>query len=132
MKSGAHSVYDLKYHLVLITKYRRKCFTESMLTVLEALVESHCKKWGVELIEFGGESDHIHLLIDMPPTIEPAKFIGNLKSVSSRIMRKYFQSHLSLYFWKPLLWSSSYCLLSVGGAPIEKLKDYIQNQERPA
>lgn len=134
MKSHYHCVYKLKYHLVLVTKYRRKCFTNEMLDRLdrlETICNELCEKWEVELEEFGGESDHIHLLIDMHPNIMPSKFINSLKTVSSRLIRKEYSSHLALYYWKPVLWTRAYCLITAGGAPIEILREYIQKQERP-
>lgn len=131
MNSNNHSVFDMKFHLVLVTKYRNKCFTKGIRLSLQSICASHCVKWGVELLEFGGESDHIHLMIGLYPTIEPSKFINNLKTVSSRLLRKEYGEHLRRYYWKPVLWSRSYCLLTAGGAPLETLKAYIQNQNTP-
>ena len=68
-KSHRHCVYNLKYHLVLVTKYRKKCLTKEMLERLESLVSHICKKWEVGLVEFGGEADHVHLLLDMHPSV---------------------------------------------------------------
>jgi len=131
MKSHYHCVYDMKYHLVLLTKYRRKCFTDEMLRRLEAISSEFCAKWEVDLLEFGGESDHIHLLLELNPTIQPSKLVNSLKTVTSRKIRKEFSEHLKEYYWKPVLWSRAYCLLTAGGAPVEVLKEYIENQDRP-
>lgn len=131
MKSHYHCVYKLKYHLVLVTKYRKKCFTNDMLIRLEEICQRVCDKWEINLDEFGGESDHIHLLLDMHPNLTPSKFVNNLKTVTSRLIRKEFSDHLDNYYWKPVLWTRAYCLITAGGAPIEVLKNYIQNQERP-
>ena len=130
-KSHYHCVYNLKYHLVLVTKYRKKCFTKAMLVRLEEILRTLCDKWEVELVEFGGESDHIHIMLDMHPNIMPSKLVNNLKTVSSRLMRKEFSEHLAKFYWKPVMWSRAYCLISAGGAPIEVLKQYIQNQDQP-
>lgn len=130
-KSHYHCVYNLKYHLVLVTKYRRKCFTKPILDRLEELCRKNCQQWDIELLEFGGESDHIHLLLDMHPNIMPSKFINNLKTVTSRMIRKEFSQHLSHFYWKPVLWTRAYCLITAGGAPLSVLKTYIQNQEKP-
>lgn len=121
----------MKYDLVLVTKYRNRCFNNDILNRLEEICRKQCEKWEVELLEFGGESDHIHLLLAFNPTIQPSKFINSLKTVSSRLIRKEFLSHLSDYYWKPVLWSRAYCLLTAGGAPIETLREYIENQDRP-
>lgn len=131
MKSHYHCVYKLKYHLVLVTKYRRKCFTSQMLDRLEVICRELCGKWEVDLEQFGGEADHIHLMLDMHPNIMPSKFINNLKTVTSRLIRKEFSQHLKAYYWKPVLWTRAYCLITAGGAPLEVLKAYIQKQERP-
>jgi putative transposase len=128
LHSHFHCVFDLKYHLVLVTKYRRKCFTDEILQYLETVVQDICKKWDVDLIEFGGEADHIHILFAAYPNIDLSKFINNLKTVSSRLIRKKYQEHLSKFYWKPVLWTRAYCLLSSGGAPIDVIKQYIQNQ----
>ncbi|WP_220782082.1 IS200/IS605 family transposase [Shewanella sairae] len=131
MKSHFHCVYDMKYHLVLVTKYRRKCFTSDMLVQLRTICEKQCTLWEIKLLEFGGEADHVHLMLELNPTIQPSKFINSLKTVTSRLIRKQYAEHLKKYYWKPVLWSRAYCLLTAGGAPLETLKEYIQNQDRP-
>lgn len=132
MKSHYHCVYKLKYHLVLVTKYRRRCFTNDILNRLEGICNDQCKRWEIDLEQFGGEADHIHLMLDMHPNIMPSKFINSLKTVSSRLIRKEYGEHLKKYYWeKPVLWTRAYCLITAGGAPLEVLKQYIANQERP-
>ena len=126
-----HAKYDLKYHLVLVTKYRKKCITKDMLKRLEEIVRDICKKWDVEVLEFSGEADHIHLLISAHPSMELSKFINNLKTVSSRMIRKEFKEHLAKFYWKPYFWTRAYFIATVGGAPLEVIKRYIQSQERP-
>ncbi|ANO35669.1 transposase (plasmid) [Vibrio breoganii] len=102
-----------------------------MLTRLEVIFREQCAKWDVEVLEFGGEDDHIHLMLELHPNIEPAKLINSLKTVSSRLVRKEYQEHMTKYYWKPALWSRAYCLITAGGAPLEVLADYIANQDRP-
>ncbi len=131
MKSHHHCVYNLKYHLVLVTKYRRKCFTGEMLDRLKAICLEQCENWEIELIEFGGEADHVHLLLDMHPNIMPSKFVNSLKTVTSRLLRKEYSEHLSRCYRKPVLWTRAYCLITAGGAPLEVLQRYIEKQERP-
>lgn len=126
-----HAKYDLKYHLVLVTKYRKRCITQEMLTRLEEIIRGVCKKWDVEVLEFSGEADHIHLLISAHPSMELSKFINNLKTVSSRMIRKEFNEHLAKFYWKPYFWTRAYFIATTGGAPLEVIKQYIQSQERP-
>lgn len=131
MKSHYHCVYKLTYHLVLVTKYRKKCLSNEMLNRLEEIVKKNCTDWEIDLIEFNGEADHVHILLDMHPNIMPSKFINNLKTVSSRLIRKEFEEELKPYYWKPVLWTRAYCLLTTGGATIDVIREYIKNQERP-
>lgn len=131
MKSHYHCVYKLTYHLVLVTKYRKKCLSNEMLNRLEEIVKKNCADWEIDLLEFNGEADHIHLLLEMHPNIMPSKFINNLKTVSSRLIRKEFDAELKQYYWKPVLWTRAYCLLTTGGATIDVIREYIKNQERP-
>jgi putative transposase len=116
---------------VLVTKYRKKCLSNEMLNRLEEIVKKNCADWEIDLLEFNGEADHIHLLLEMHPNIMPSKFINNLKTVSSRLIRKEFEEELKPYYWKPVLWTRAYCLLTTGGATIDVIREYIKNQERP-
>ena len=112
----------MKFHLVLVSKCRRKIFTDTMLTFLEEKVQGLCAKWDVELHEFEAENDHVHLLISLNPSIQPSKFINNLKTVSSRYMKKEYGEHLrKFYCGTNAMWSRSYCLVSEGGAPSKSL-----------
>ena len=131
MKSHYHCVYKLTYHLVLVTKYRKKCLSNEMLNRLEEIVKKNCADWEIDLLEFNGEADHIHLLLEMHPNIMPSKFINNLKTVSSRLIRKEFEEELKPYYWKPVLWTRAYCLLTTGEATIDVIREYIQKQKRP-
>ncbi len=124
-----HCVYNLKYHLVLVTKYRRKCISKAMMERLKIIFSELCEKWECGLIEFNGESDHVHMLLELNPKVALSTFINNLKTVSSRYIRKDFQNHLSkIYYQKPVFWSRSYCVLTCGGAPLSVLKQYIEQQ----
>ncbi|PRR59242.1 IS200/IS605 family transposase [Borreliella burgdorferi] len=89
-----------------------------------------CYLWKVTLNEFNHDKDHIHLLLKFTPNIQPSKFINNLKTVSSRLIRKKYSTYLDKYYWKPYFWSRSYCLISTGGASIDIIKKYIQNQNK--
>jgi putative transposase len=129
MKSHYHCVYDMKLHLVLVTKYRKKCFTDDIISKLRILCAEQCQKWDIQLLEFDGESDHIHLLLDFHPSVQPSKFINSLKTVTSRLIRKEFSVHLQEYYCEPVLWSRAYCLVSCGGAPLEIIKQYVKNRK---
>lgn len=131
LKTVNNATFRLFYHLVLVTKYRRRCLTGPMLEELREKVAQVCRQWGCEVVEFSGEADHIHLLFEATPTVEPAKFVNSLKTVTSRALRKNHAEHLSKFYRKRVLWSGSYAILTAGGAPLEVLKRYIQGQRKP-
>ena len=100
-----------------------------MLDRMQEIFSATLSKWEGDLLEFNGEADHVHLLISVNPKVQPSKLVNNLKTVSSRLLRKEFGDHLNaVYHGKPIFWSRSYCLISCGGAPISVLKQYIQQQ----
>lgn len=126
-----HCVFNLKYHLVLVTKYRRKCISKPILNRLKEIFERLVKQWDGEILEFNGESDHVHLLLSLHPKVALSVFVNNLKTVSSRLIRREFEQVLRRYYWKPVFWSRTYCILSCGGAPLTILKQYIEQQSAP-
>lgn len=126
-----NAVFRLVYHLVLVTKYRKRVLNGAMLDRASMLLEPLCSAWEGSLLECSGESDHLHALVDMPPKVRPSDLVNNLKTVLSRQLRKEFPALRTAYRGKPVLWSPSYCLISAGGAPIEILRQYVENQKRP-
>ena len=128
LKALHHCVFSLHFHLVLVTKYRRKAITKEMLERLRVIFVETLGKWRCDLIEFNGETDHVHLLIETNPAVQLSKLINNLKTVSSRLIRRDFRGHLSRIYRKPVFWHRSYGLISTGGATIEILRKYIEEQ----
>lgn len=128
--SGA--CYRLQAHLVLVTKYRKKVINKEMLNRLEQIFRDTCFKWESSVVQFNGEEDHIHLLIDYNPKVQISKLVNNLKTVSSRLIRKEFSGHLSNYYYKPVFWTGAYFISSCGGVTLEQLKAYVENQKAPA
>lgn len=131
LHSYKHCVYNINLHIVFVTKYRRKVINADILKRLEDIFSKLCQNQKSELIEFGGESDHVHLLIDISPDIAPSRLVNTLKTISSRMIRKEFAEHINKFYWKPVFWTGAYCVISAGGAPLEVLKTYIQNQDEP-
>jgi putative transposase len=129
--SSARSISDLKAHLVLVPKYRQKLFNKAMLVRLEQIVRNLLEKWQCKCIEFNGEKDHIHLLFQYTPQVQLSKLVNNLKTVSSRYLKKEFQERFEKYYWKDALWSGSYYISSCGGVTIETLRKYVSEQNRP-
>ena len=92
---------------------------------------SVCKDFDVELVEFEGEGDHVHLLISFPPKVSISRLVASLKGVSSRYIREKNYPEIKTKLWGKQLWSPSYFASSCGGAPLEIIKQYIEQQERP-
>jgi putative transposase len=103
-----------------------------MRTHLQDTFATLLKKWGGTLVECNGEADHMHLLLELPPTVLLARFVNNLKTVSSRLLRKAYGPELAKWYRQPVLWSRSYCILSCGGAPLNVLRQYIEQQGNDA
>lgn len=129
-RKGYRSVYNLTAHVVFVTKYRRKVIAGTTLEELEDVFKSVLEKWDSELIEFNGESDHVHLLISYPPQTRLSDLIANLKSTSSKTMWKLHDSYLKTVYWKnKVFWTGAYFVTSCGGVTIEQLKQYVENQK---
>ncbi|HBQ97020.1 MULTISPECIES: IS200/IS605 family transposase [unclassified Roseofilum] len=128
---GFRSIYALTAHLVLVTKYRKKVINPAIHARLADIFQETCSKWETSIVEFNGEVDRVHLLIRYHPQIQLSKFIANLKTVSSRLIRKEFEDYLKQFYRKPVFWTGSYFVASCGGVTVEQLKQYVQQQEVP-
>lgn len=129
LRYGRHSVSDLKVHLVCVTKYRRPVLTTEGLNLIEDSFRQVATKMDCQLLEFNGEADHVHALVEYPPKLSISTLVNSLKGVSSR---QYGKAGLPKPYSEKALWSPSYFVSSVGGAPLEVLKRYIRNQEKPS
>ncbi|MGD1702597.1 IS200/IS605 family transposase [Dapis sp. BLCC M229] len=128
---GFRSVYSLTVHILFVTKYRKKVINVQILEKLNKIFNETCQKWECELVEFNGELDHVHLLISFNPKVQLSKLIANLKTVSSRLIRRDFADYLGRFYTKPVLWTGSYFVASCGGVTIEQLKQYVEHQSTP-
>lgn len=108
-KSSSHAVFNIKLQIVFVTKYRQKTLTPELLKYLETAFSEILTAWRCKLVEFGGESDHVHLLIDIHPALDISVLINNLKTASARRTRNRFAEHLSAFYRKPFLASSLFC-----------------------
>lgn len=131
IRHGRHCIFLMHVHLVFVTKYRKFCFTSRVLNYLNEIFSSVCKDFGAELVEFEGEGDHVHLLVNFPPKISISKLVGSLKGVSSRYIREKNYPEIRKKLWGKHLWSPSYFAASCGGAPLEIIRQYIEQQEKP-
>ncbi len=130
---GHRSVYKLTVHIVFVTKYRKKAISTEVLERLGVIFAETLNKWGCQLIEFNGESDHVHLLVSYKPEVSLSKLIANLKTVSSRLIRRDFPSLSSKYFYnKPCFWTGAYFVSSCGAVTVDQIRKYVEAQDSPS
>ena len=126
-----HCVFKLTFHAVLVVKYRRKCITEEIGQYLidrsRVIIEAN----GGELIEGNSDIDHIHLLFSLQPDVNLSHFMASLKNTTSRMVRKTYGDYLSIYLHKDSFWSDRFYLSTTGGASIDVIQKYIEDQGKP-
>ena len=125
LRKGRHSVSRLVGYLVFATKYRKRILEGKHLTPMHFVCIRGAEKSGFQLLEFNGEPDHGHLLIEHSPATTVSQIAAQVKDVTSRVLRKEFG------FQGTHLWSPSYFASSAGGASIETLRQYIKSQDAP-
>lgn len=127
LDTNNHSVFKLNYHLILVVKYRKKVIDDTISNRLKQIFENIAPNYYITLKEWNHDRDHVHVLLTAKPNTELSKFINAYKSASSRRIKNEFPN-MKQQLWKQYFWSQSYCLLTVGGAPLEVLKKYIKSQ----
>lgn len=130
IRTGRHCVFNMHVHLVFVAKYRRDVFTKAMLETMHEVFERVCLDFEAVLVEFDGQHDHVHLLVNYPPKVAISSLVNSLKGASSRILRTK-HPEIKKKLWGNALWSPSYFASSCGGAPIGVIKQYIQQQQTP-
>jgi putative transposase len=131
IRRGRSVVSNLHVHLVFVTKYRRDVLDSAMLTRCEQVMRDVCAGFGADLREFGGDDDHVHLLVHYPPKLPVSTLVNRLKGVSAHYLRQESTGRVNRAVLHGHLWSPSYFAGSCGGAPLEIIREYIENQERP-
>ena len=122
-----HSVFLLHYHLILVTKYRRQVIDDEISDFAKDTFIRISESYHITLVEWNHDKDHVHIVFKAQPKTELTKFINAYKSASSRLIKRDFP-RVKQFLWKEMFWSKSFCLLTTGGAPIDLIKKYIQNQ----
>ena len=125
-KSNKNVVYSCNYHIVWCPKYRRKVLKGEIETRLKEVVVNTCKEINVDIIEMEIMPDHVHLLLEVDPQFGVHKAIKMIKGTSSFLLRSEFSE---LKTKLPTLWTNSYFISTVGGAPLAVIKKYIEEQK---
>jgi putative transposase len=131
IRHGRHCVFLMHVHLVFVAKYRREVFTKEIMDDLHPIFASVCGDFESELVEFDGEHDHVHLLVNYPPKVPVSNLVNSLKGVSSRMIRKKNYPGIRKKLWGGALWSPSYFAGSCGGASLAMIRQYIEQQQTP-
>jgi putative transposase len=126
-KSNQNIVYDLNYHVVWCVKYRRRLLEGEIEQRLKKILLETSLDVQAEILEMETDKDHVHLLISCDPQFGIHRVVKRLKGKSSRLLRQEFPSLKSRL---PTLWTNSYFVSSVGGASLETVKQYIENQQK--
>lgn len=131
MNTNCHSVFYLKFHLVIVTKYRHPVIVGALKDYLiketKRLFE---EKWELEIIEVNSDIDFIHILFSSKPHINLANLVNSYKTVTSRLIRKNFSDELSNYYQKPYFWNRSYFISIASDRSEDLIKNYIINHNK--
>lgn len=127
-RKNRHSVYDLEYHLVVCTKFRRPVIRGDLKERLIDLTYTLFDKYGGFVNAVETDEDHVHIMFETPPQVCLSQMINNYKCVTSRRLRKEFEGFLKPFFYEPLFWSDSYFICTASERSRDAVKKYIQNQ----
>ena len=127
-RTNSHSRFDIKYHFVWITKYRKRILTGAVGTRLRDVVREVCRTNEIEILEGAVSADHVHVLLSCPPNLSPSKIMQYIKGKSSRKLMMEF-THLQKQFWGRHLWARGYFVASSGNVTDEAIVAYIRQQE---
>ena len=125
---GSHSVYKLTYHVIFVTKYRKRVITDEIGDFMINHAAYLCGNMNCTLLSAETDADHMHLLISMPPDVAPVRLINSLKTQLSKEVRATFSEHVKKYLWKDAFWSASYFCATTGSVSMETVKTYIEAQ----
>lgn len=131
-RTGRHVVYDLNAHIVLVTKYRKNAITDRVRVLLIETAREVCARHGATLLEADGETDHLHLLVSYPPKVSLSTLVMTIKTNTSKRVREQGWIEVRHALWGDHFWSPSYFVASTGGAPLEKVAQYVRSQREPS
>ena len=128
-RKGAHTIYDLQYHFVWVTKYRYKVLSGEVAERTREVIRQICMSRDIKILTGHVSANHVHILVSCPPILSPAKVAQYLKGASSRKLQEEFP-HLRKRYWGQHLWARGYFCASVGTVTQEQIKEYIEKHEQ--
>ena len=127
-KQNSHSVWDVKYHVIWVTKYRYKVLRGEIAVRTRELLRQICQGRDVVIVQGSVSPDHIHMLVSVPPQLAPAKLVQYLKGRSSHMLQAEFPQ-LKKRYWGQHLWARGYFCASGGAVDEETIRRYIESQK---
>ena len=127
-RTGSHSRFDIKYHFVWVTKYRKSILAGEVGIRLREIVREVCRTNEIEILQGAVSSDHVHVLLSCSPSLSPSKIMQYIKGKSSRKLLMEFK-HLQKQYWGRHLWARGYFVASSGNVTDEVIMEYIRQQE---
>ena len=126
-RTGSHSRFDIKFHFVWVTKYRKPVLTGAVGTRVRDLVREVCRTNEIEILQGAVSGDHVHVLLSCPPTLSPSKIMQLIKGKTSRKLMMEFK-HIQKQYWGRHLWARGYFVASSGNVTDETIAEYIRGQ----
>ena len=127
-RKGSHSVYDIQYHFVWVTKYRYHVLRGDVALRAREIIRQSCLSRDIKILKGHVSRDHVHLLLSCPPSLSPAKVMQYLKGRSSKMLQDEFP-HLKKRYWGRHLWARGYFCATVGSVNQAQIKEYIEKHE---
>jgi len=127
-RKGPHTVYDIQYHFVWVTKYRYHVLRGPVAERARELIRQSCMSRDIRILRGHVSKDHVHLLVSCPPSLSPAKVMQYLKGRSSKMLQDEFP-HLKKRYWGRHLWARGYFCATVGAVTEELIQEYIEKHD---
>ena len=127
---GSHTVFNLEYHFVWVTKYRYKVLTGEVALRARELVRQTCEAFEMQIIKGVVSPDHVHIFVSAPPTMAPSEIMRRIKGRTSSKLFEDFP-HLRKRFWGRHFWARGYCCASSGQITDEMIKNYLEHHFEP-
>ena len=126
-KKGSHTIYNIEYHFVWVTKYRYKILEGNIAHRAREILRQGCQTNKITIVRGSVSRDHVHMLLSCPPTLAPSKIMQLLKGRSSKMLQEEFES-LRKRYWGQHLWATGYYCSTVGAVTEEMIKQYVESQ----
>ena len=127
-RTSSHSRFDIKYHFVWVTKYRKPVLVGAVGLRVRDLVRETCQGLEIEILQGSVSRDHVHLLLSCPPNLSPSKIMQRVKGRTSRKIMQEFQ-HMQKQYWGRHFWARAYFVASSGNVTDEAIMEYIKHQD---